>query len=75
MSLSTKSNIQKMVKDALKSPYQNGEINKDQYTDINRSVSRMLYDAVGESASLGGEAMETWKRMAAEEVTKAVQSL
>ena len=75
MSLSAKSNIQKMVKDALKSPYRNGEINKDQYTEINRSVSRMLYDAVGETANLNGEAMATWKRMATEEVGKAVQSL
>ncbi|MCJ1249935.1 hypothetical protein MMC30_007161 [Trapelia coarctata] len=75
MSLSAKSNIQKMVKDALKSPYKNGEINKDQYTEINRSVSRMLYDAVGESANLSGEATETWRRMAVEEVNKAVHSL
>lgn len=75
MSLSAKSDIQKMVKDALNSPYKNGDINKDQYTEINRSVSRMLYDAVGESARLSGKALEKWKIMAAEEVTKAVQSL
>ena len=75
MSLSAKSDIQKMVKDALKSPYKNGDINKDQYTEINRNVSRMLYDAVGESVNLSREGIETWKKMAADEVNKAVQSL
>lgn len=75
MSLSTKSNIQKMVKDALKSPYKNKELSKDEYTEINRNVSRMLYDRVGESSQFDGEAAEVWQKLANQEVAKAVQSL
>ncbi|MCJ1395931.1 hypothetical protein MMC18_008817 [Xylographa bjoerkii] len=75
MPLSTKSDIQKMVKDALRLPYKNNEITKDEYTEINRNVSRMLYDKVGESSHLDGEAAETWRRLASDEVTKAVRLL
>ena len=75
MSLSAKENIQKLVKEALKLPYKNKQLSKDQYTEINRNVSRMLYDKVGEDGNLNGDNNETWKRMANEEVTNALQSL
>ncbi|MCJ1411326.1 hypothetical protein MMC19_005414 [Ptychographa xylographoides] len=75
MPLTTKSEIQKMVKDALKSPYQKNEVSKDQYTEINRNVSRMLYDRVGESANLEGESANSWRKIAEEEVSKAVQAI
>ena len=75
MPLSAKEDIQKLVKDALKVPYKNKEVSKEQYTEINRTVSRMLYDEVGESANLSSEAVDNWKRIAIEEVAKAVQSL
>ncbi|MCJ1420285.1 PHD and RING finger domain-containing protein 1 [Xylographa parallela] len=75
MPLSTKSDIQKLVKDALRLPYKNNEITKDQYTEINRHVSRMLYDKVGEPPHLDGEAAATLRRLASDEVTKAVRSL
>ncbi|KAL2050574.1 hypothetical protein ABVK25_009244 [Lepraria finkii] len=74
MPLSTKSDLQKMVTAALK-PYYPNEVSKDQYTDINRNVSRMLYEKVGENGSLEGEARENWERLARDEVAKAVQSL
>ena len=74
MSLTAKSDIQKMVKDALKTPYANQTISKDEYTDINRSVSRMLYDEIGDSEILS-EAREMWQRMAGDEVEKALRSL
>ncbi|MCJ1319943.1 hypothetical protein MMC15_005279 [Xylographa vitiligo] len=75
MPLSTKSDIQKLVKDALRLPYKNNELTKDQYTEINRHVSRMLYDKVGEPSHLDGEAAEILRRLASDEVTKAVRSL
>ncbi|MCJ1286986.1 PHD and RING finger domain-containing protein 1 [Xylographa opegraphella] len=75
MPLSTKSEIQKLVKDALRLPYKNNELTKDQYTDINRHVSRMLYDKVGERSHLDGEAAETLRSLASDEVTKAIRSL
>lgn len=75
MSLSTKSDLQKMVSTSLKPYYHSNTISKDQYTDINRNVSRMLYDKVGDTGSLDGEARETWEKLATDEVGKAVDSL
>ncbi|SLM36616.1 Zinc finger, RING/FYVE/PHD-type [Lasallia pustulata] len=75
LSLSAKSDVQKMVSAALKPYYKNQEVSKDQYTDINRSISRMLYEKVGDSGFLDGEAQERLEKMAGEEVAKAVQSL
>ena len=75
MPLSTKSSIQKIVKDALKLPYRNKEVSKDQYTEINRNVSRMLYEIVGEVTDLGGEVVNTLRETAGKEVTKAIESL
>ena len=64
-----------MVSTALKPHYQSNSVNKDQYTDINRSVSHMLYDKFGDGAQIDGDAREVWERMASDEVAKAVQSL
>ena len=75
MSLSAKESVQKLVKEALKSPYRNKRVSKDQYTEINRSVSRMLYDIVGEEGNVDEEMSERWREMANEEVAKALNSL
>lgn len=75
MSLSAKSDVQKMVSAALKPYYQANAVSKDEYTDINRSVSRMLYDKVGDTGNLYGDAREAWERLASIEVGKAVESL
>ena len=75
MSLSAKSDVQKMVSAALKPHYRSQAVSKDQYTDINRNISRMLYEKVGDSGILDGEGREGWAKIATEEVAKAVQSL
>lgn len=75
MSLSAKSDVQKMVSTALKPYYKNQEVSKDQYTDINRNISRMLYERVGDAGILDNEARDGWEKIASEEVAKAVQSL
>lgn len=73
--LSTKTDLQKMVSTALKPHYQSNAVSKDQYTDINRNVSRLLYDRVGESGYLGSAQKELYERLAFNEVTKAVEGL
>lgn len=75
ISLSAKSDVQKMVSAALKSYYKKHAISKDQYTDINRTISRMIYEKVGDTGSVNGEAKEKWERLASNEVAKAVGSL
>jgi hypothetical protein len=76
ISYSAKEEIQRMVKIALKPRYVDKTINKDQYTDINRDISRKMYDLVGDASALADQnARERWQGMAAEEVRKAVASL
>ena len=72
MSLSAKLDVQKMVSAALKPHYKSNAVSKDQYTDINRNISRMLYDKVGDTGNINGDAKETWERLACDEVPKAV---
>ena len=75
MSLSAKEDVQKLVAAALKPHYKSNAVSKDQYTDINRNISRMLYDKVGDTGNLNGDARETWETFANHEVAKAVESL
>ena len=75
MSLSAKSEIQKFVKDALRPHYSNKHISKDQYTDINRNVSRMLYDRIGSVGNFDEGGREGWEKLANEEVAQAVDSI
>lgn len=65
-----------MVKLSLGPRYRDKEITKDQYTDINRDVSRKLYDLVGDASALtNSEEREKWQSVASEEVQKAVDAL
>ena len=75
MSFSAKENLQRLVKSALKTPYKDGRISKDQYTDINRSVSHILYDKVGEDGELNDHNEDALKKMAHDEVEKALQEM
>ena len=76
MPFSTKQEIQNMVSSALKPRYQKQELNRDQFTEINRDVSRMLYDRVGDAGALSDlKDREYWQRVANEEVEKALQAL
>ena len=75
MPFSTKTDLQRMVSSALKPHYQNNSVNKDQYTDINRNVSHMLYDRYGQLGTIDGDSREGWERLASDEVAKAVKEL
>ncbi|GAB7348835.1 hypothetical protein MBLNU459_g7544t1 [Dothideomycetes sp. NU459] len=76
MSYSTKTEIQRMVKAALGSRYREKEITKDQYTDINRDVSRLLYDKVGDAEGLADQAeREKWQQVALDEVQLAIDAI
>lgn len=75
MSLSAKSDVQKLVSAALKPHYTEQTITKDEYTNINRDISRMLYDKIGDFEALAGEDKAKWEKVAGEEVSKAVDAL
>lgn len=62
-----------MVKLALGTRYRDKEITKDQYTDINRDVSRKMYDLVGDASALADQSeRERWQNVAHGEVHKAI---
>ncbi|KAI9691579.1 MAG: hypothetical protein M1822_007650 [Bathelium mastoideum] len=73
---STKQEIQEMVSSALKPRYKSKELNRDQFTDINRDISRRLYDRIGGAGALEAQKdREHWQRVAAEEVENALKVL
>ncbi|KAL1965734.1 hypothetical protein VTN77DRAFT_5234 [Rasamsonia byssochlamydoides] len=74
-SLSVKTDVQKLVGAELKPFYRRKEISKDQYTDINRTISRKLYERVGEVETLEADKLAELKEVASEEVKKAVEAL
>ena len=75
LSYNAKSDVQKLVSAALKPHYTSQNISKDQYTVINRDISRMLYDRIGDFESLRGDDKAKWEQVAGDEVNKAVGAL
>lgn len=64
-----------MVGTALKPHYRAKTISKDQYTEINRTISRMFYDRVGSKESLDPEPRDDLEHAAKMEVQKAIDGL
>ncbi|CBX97413.1 hypothetical protein IAQ61_007169 [Plenodomus lingam] len=78
LSYSTKAELQRMVTAVLKPLYLKKEVTKEEYTDINRDVSRLLYEKVGEAgadALADQETREKWQQMATIEVDNAVNTM
>ncbi|KAL9082572.1 MAG: hypothetical protein Q9159_006334 [Coniocarpon cinnabarinum] len=70
-----KKEIQTLVTANLKPLYHRKEISTEQYTNINRHISRLLYDKVAQGGGLQAEEREQWKGIAAQEVESAVRAL
>lgn len=64
-----------MVSSALKPYYHKKTISKDEYTTINRDISRKLYDQIGDFEALGIEGRAKWEKVAGDEVGRAVATL
>ncbi|KAF1829277.1 hypothetical protein BDW02DRAFT_176463 [Decorospora gaudefroyi] len=78
LSYSTKAELQRMVTAVLKPLYLKKEVTKQEYTDVNRDVSRLLYEKVGEAgadALADQDTRERWQKMATSEVDNAVKAL
>ena len=75
MSLEVKTELSMIVKGALQSPWKKKLVTKDQYTEINRSVSRILYERIGQVQHMDKNARESGQRMAREEVEKSLRAL
>ncbi|WEW61175.1 hypothetical protein PRK78_006665 [Emydomyces testavorans] len=78
LSLHIKSDLQKIVRAALKPHYRQHLVSKEEYTEINKRISRMLYDLAGSKESgdlMNAESKARWACFANSEVTKAVQKI
>ncbi|KAL9621885.1 MAG: hypothetical protein Q9160_003706 [Pyrenula sp. 1 TL-2023] len=75
LSFTAKKDVQKMVSGALKPHYSDQAITKEEYTTINRDVSRMLYDRVGNFEALDLDSKAKWEKVASDEVSRAVERL
>lgn len=75
MSPSAKTDISRLVKLALRPFHKNGSLSYDDYTSINRNVSRKLYYLVGATDHLDTAAKERWEKVAVAEVGQAVHAL
>jgi len=75
MSIEAKEGISKIVKSALAPHWKTAEITKEQYADINRDVSRKLYDIVAIREHPNEKDKRVWEKIAETEVATAVKSL
>ncbi|EHY56297.1 hypothetical protein ABEF92_007334 [Exophiala dermatitidis] len=75
MSLTAKADVQRLVATALKPHYHDQAITKDEYTIINRDISRMLYDRIGDFEALDVDGKAKWEKVAGDEVDRAVNAL
>lgn len=65
-----------MVKAALGSRYKDKRMTKDQYTVINRDVSRMLYDEIGDTGALSEQVdRDKWQSLASNAVARELEKL
>jgi len=75
MSIQEKEGINQIVKSALAPHWKSAKITKEQYADINRDVSRKLYEVVAEHNISDEKEKHKWERIATIEVETAVKSL
>ncbi|KKK20336.1 PHD and RING finger domain protein [Aspergillus ochraceoroseus] len=75
LSLGVKSDIQKLVGASLKPYYRSNVVSKDEFTEINRKISRMLYDRVAGLETLEGPMRASLESTAQDEVEKAIDAL
>lgn len=73
--LSAKTSIQKLVGSELKPYYRRKLITKDDYTNINRTISRTLYDHVEEGVELQEDQLRELKDSAHKAVKEAIDLL
>lgn len=74
--LDVKQSINSIVRGALRPHWHSQKITAEQYEVINRDVSRKLYEEVKDPVmDLGDELKQSWEKLAAKEVTRAVEQL
>jgi hypothetical protein len=73
LGIKTKSEVQSLVKSILKPHYKKRAVNAEQYTEINKSICRKLYEQIGTEENFANK--EHWQDVAKEEVEQAIGAL
>jgi hypothetical protein len=73
LGIKTKSEVQSLVKSILKPHYKKRAVNAEQYTEINKSICRKLYEQIGTEDNFANK--EHWQDVAKEEVEQAIGAL
>ncbi|GKT88500.1 PHD-finger domain-containing protein [Colletotrichum tofieldiae] len=71
----TKERISGIVRAALKPHWRAQELTSEQYANINRDVSRKLYEGLRDLQTLDEDAKKAWEKIASTEVARAVEEL
>ncbi|KAK0369377.1 PHD-finger domain-containing protein [Colletotrichum limetticola] len=71
----TKERISGIVRAALKPHWRAKELTTDQYANINRDVSRKLYEGLRDPQTLDDDAKKTCEKIATKEVARAIEEL
>ncbi|WYZ40701.1 hypothetical protein EsH8_IV_001042 [Colletotrichum jinshuiense] len=71
----TKERISGIVRAALKPHWRAQELTSEQYANINRDVSRKLYEGLRDPVALDEDAKKAWEKIATKEVARAVEEL
>jgi hypothetical protein len=75
MSSEAKAEVSSLVRKALNPFWRATRITNKQYEDINRIVSRTLYEKISEPDKLDEQSKSAWEKIATAEVAKAVEGL
>lgn len=73
MPIEAKESISKIVKGTLGPHWRSGQLTNDQYMEINRNVSRKMYEVVGDEYANIDRDRSAWERIAAYEVSTAIR--
>jgi hypothetical protein len=73
--LSVKTDLQRLVGSELKPFYRSKVITKEEYTDINRAISRKLYESVSDGGNLEEGNLSELKGIASREVARAIDQV
>ncbi|KAK5654090.1 hypothetical protein OQA88_7521 [Cercophora sp. LCS_1] len=73
--LEIKEVISSIVRTALKPHWHSNKMTSEQYANINRDISRKIYDQVRDPSAVGDEVRQSWEKLATNEVARAVATL
>ncbi|KAL8387965.1 hypothetical protein RB595_009546 [Gaeumannomyces hyphopodioides] len=73
--LEMKENISSLVRTALSPHWKSNKLTADQYSNINRDVSRKLYEEITDPSSVDEDSRQAWETKANQEVARAVSGL